>query len=84
MKGFNYILSISDISAKILSLGLPLIIGYFIYLIISINSHINTAKNVLIHIYTLWIEHIVMSLCIIVIGAIVFDITKKEIDLLNK
>ena len=84
MKGFNYILSISDISAKILSLGLPLIIGYFIYLIISINSHINTAKNVLIHIYTPWIEHIVMSLCIIVIGAIVFDITKKEIDLLNK
>ena len=84
MKGFNYTFSISDISAKILGFGLPLIIGYFIYLIISINSHTNTAKNVLIHIYTPWLEHIIMSLCIIVIGAIVFDITKKEMDLLYK
>ena len=84
MKRLKYMLSISDVSAKILGLGLPLIIGYFIYLIVSINSHTDTAKNVLIHIYLPWLEHIVMSLCIIVVGAIIFDITKKEIDLWYK
>ena len=76
--------SISKISLKILNLGLPLILGYFVYLIVSINSHINTAKEVLIHIYLPWIEYIMMSLCIIVVGAIFFDITKKEIDMRNK
>ena len=84
MKKLNYILSISDVSAKILRLGLPLIMGYFIYLIVSINSHTDTAKNVLIHIYLPWLEHIIMSLCIIVVGAIIFDITKKEIDMRYK
>ncbi len=84
MKKLNYKRSISDISAKILNFGLPLIIGYFIYLITSINSHRNTAQEVLIHIYLPWLEYIMMSLCIIVIGAIVFDITQKEIDMWNK
>ena len=84
MKKLNYELSISDISIKILSLGLPLIIGYLILLINSICSHTNTAKKVLIHIYLPWLEYIMMSLCIIVIGAIIFDITKKEIDFLSK
>ena len=84
MKKLNYELSISDISIKILSLGLPLIIGYLILLINSICSHTNTDKKVLIHIYLPWLEYIMMSLCIIVIGAIIFDITKKEIDFLSK
>ncbi len=84
MKKLAYTYTISDISAKILSLGFPLIIGYLVYLVISISSHTNTAKKVLIHIYLPWLEYIMMSLCIIVIGAIIFDITKKEIDMWNK
>ena len=78
------IYTLSDISAKILSLGFPLITGYLIYLVIAINSHTNTAKKVLIHMYMPQLEYVMMSLCIIVIGAIVFDITKREFDLLNK
>ena len=84
MERNNYRRSISDISAKILNFGLPLIIVYFIYLIFSIGTHQNTAKEVLIHTYLPWFEYIMMSLCIIVIGAIIFDITKKEIDMWNK
>ena len=84
MKKSAYRHSLSDISVKILKLGLPLIIGYLIYLVISIASHTNTAKKVLIHIYLPQLEYIMMSLCVIVIGAILFDITKKEMDMWNK
>ena len=83
MKNLNYTHSLSDISAKILKLGLPLILGYFLFLIISINSHSNTSKEVIIHIYLPWLEHIMMSLCILVLGAVIFDITKKELDIRN-
>ena len=84
MERNKYKRAISDISAKILNFGLPLILGYFIYLIFCICSHQNTAKEVLIHTYLPWFEYIMMSLCIVVLGAIVFDITKKEIDTWNK
>ena len=83
MKNLNYIHFLSDISAKILKRGLPVILGYFVYLILSVNSHTNTSKEVILHIYLPWLEHIMMSLCIIIFGAIIFDITKKELDMRN-
>ena len=72
--------NLSEISTKILIFGLPVIIGYFIYLIIAFNSHTNVSHHVLIHIYTLQLEYITASLVILVLGALLFDITEKEIN----
>jgi hypothetical protein len=72
--------NLSDISTKILIFGLPIVIGYFIYLIIAFNSHTDVSRHVLIHIYTPQLEYITSSLVILVLGALLFDITEKEMN----
>ena len=75
---------ISNISKKILCFGLPLIFLYLIYFIVVINSHANTSKDVLIHIYSPQIEYVIMSFTILMISSLLFDITEKELKLMNK
>ena len=72
--------NLSEISTKILIFGFPIVIGYFIYLIIAFNSHPNVSHHVLIHIYTPQLEYITASLVILVLGALLFDITEKELN----
>ena len=72
--------NLSEISTKILIFGLPIVIGYFIYLIIAFNSHPDISRHVLIHIYTPQLECITVSLVILVLGALLFDITEKELN----
>ena len=74
---------ISEISLKILLVGLPILIISFIYLIISFSMHKNTSQTVLLHIYTPQLEHFMMSLTILILGAILFDITCKELNIKN-
>ena len=72
--------NLSEISTKILIFGLPVVIGYFIYLISAFNSHPNISRHVLVHIYTPQLEYITVSLVILVLGALLFDITEKELN----
>ena len=71
----------TNISKTILYTGLPTIFLYLIYLIVSINSHSNTSREVIIHIYSPQLKHVILSLTILLIGALLFDITEKEIYL---
>lgn len=70
--------NISVISIKILLIGIPIMILCFSYLIISFTMQENVSKTVLLHIYTPQLEHFMMSLTIIITGALLFDITEKE------
>lgn len=72
--------NLSEISTKILIIGLPVIIVYFIYLIVAFNSHPDVSRHVLVHIYTPQLEYITVSLVILVFGALIFDITEKELN----
>jgi len=72
---------LSDISTKILIFGIPIIVGYFVYLIIAFNSHPNTSHEVLLHIYTPQLECITVSLVILVLGALLIDLTDKELKI---
>ena len=81
MKNEIYSLSIS--CTKILYAGCHIILAYLFYLIIAITSHTDTAKNVILHTYLPQFHNIVATLCIFVIGAIIFDITEKEMEIFN-
>ncbi len=70
---------ISRIASLILSVGLPIIAVYFVYIVISVISSTNTSPSVLVHTYSPQLEHIVMSLTLIIIGAVLMDISEKEI-----
>ncbi len=75
----NIIHSISVTSSKILLIGLPIMFLCFAYLIISFTAQENVSNVVLLHIYTPQLEHFMMSLTILIVGALLFDITEKEL-----
>ena len=78
MKRKNF--TLADITVKILRIGLPIILTYFIYLICALTSHKDVSKDVIIHVYSPQLEYIMASLAILIIGAILIDITAKEIE----
>ena len=69
----------SIISIKILLIGLPIIILCFIYLIISFTMHENVSQSVLVHTYKPQLESFMISLTLIVLGAIIIDISENEL-----
>lgn len=82
MKKRKYILC--DISTKILYAGLPVMLVYFVYLFISISSHENTSRDVLVHLYAPQLEYILMSLTLILLAALLFDIAEKDYETRKK
>ena len=76
--------TLSDISVKILLFGLPVIILSFIYLIISFTIHENVSQSVLVHTYTPQLESFMISLTSLILGAILIDITAKELENIKK
>jgi len=72
-------ITLSDIAAKLLILGLSIILLYLIYIACAILSETNTAAHVLTHLFAPQLEHIFMSLFLVVGGSLLLDISIKEI-----
>ena len=73
-------LTLTRTAAKLLMLGLSIISLYLIYIIAAILMQTNTSVAVLRHIFTPQIEHILMSLFLIVGGSLLLDLSIKEIN----
>ena len=80
----NIILNISVMSSRILLIGFPVMFLCFLYLILSFTTQDSVSNTVLLHTYTPQLEHFMMSLTIIITGALLFDITEKEYKLIKK
>ena len=72
-------ISLSDVAAKLLIAGLSVIIAYLIYIVVSILTMPNTNADVLKHVFAPQLEHILMSLMLVIGGSLLLDITIKEI-----
>lgn len=70
---------ISKIASTILKVGLPIMALYFVYIIVSVLSVKNTTPNVIANTYSSQLEHIFMSFTILIVGAVIMDITEKEL-----
>ena len=73
-------LTLSSIAAKLLILGLSVISLYLFYILVAILAKTNTSTDVLRHIFTPQLHHILMSLFLIVGGSLLLDISIKEIE----
>ena len=71
--------TLSDVAAKLLIVGLSIIIAYLIYRVAAILTETNTSSDVLTHIFAPQLEYIFMSLFLVVGGSLLLDITIKEI-----
>lgn len=76
MKKKLYLSSISEI---LLFMGLGIIIVYLIYILVSVISLERTSSDVLIHIFSPQLEYIIMSMTLIIVGALLLDVTAKEL-----
>ena len=75
---------LSHISTNILLYGLLSVFFCFMGILISFADHTDTSRQVLIHIYAPQVEHILMSITIVILASLIFDITDKELDLMQK
>ncbi len=76
----NKLYKLSRISKTILFTGLCLIAICLFIITNSILSHESTALSVILHIYAPQIEYVLMSLTIIIVASLLFDITYKELN----
>ena len=76
MKKKLYLSSISEI---LLFMGLGIIIVYLIYILVSVISLERTSSDVLIHTFSPQLEYIIMSMTLIIVGALLLDVTAKEL-----
>ena len=76
MKKKLYLSSISEI---LLFMGLGIIIVYLIYILVSVISLERMSSDVLIHIFSPQLEYIIMSMTLIIVGALLLDVTAKEL-----
>lgn len=77
----KYLLNVSPIAKKILSVGLSVISVYMVYLLIAVADHLKLGcSSVAVHIYSPQLEHVIMALTILILGTFAMDITEKELD----
>ena len=70
---------LSTASKILLISGLSIVLIYLVYIFISVLSLNSTSSLVLIHIFFPQLEHVLMSLTLIIIGALLLDVTAKEL-----
>ena len=70
---------LTPISKILLITGLTVVLAYLIYILISILLLKSTSSDVLVHIYSPQLEYIMMSLTLIISGALLLDVTAKEL-----
>ncbi len=70
---------LTPISKVLLISGLSLILIYLVYILLSALSLKSTSSDVLVHIYFPQLEHVIMSMTLIIIGSLLLDLTAKEI-----
>lgn len=63
----------------LLLLGMTVTLCYLLYIFTSIILSKSVSSSVLIHIYLPQLEHIIMSLTIIICGALTLDVTAKQL-----
>ena len=73
------IFHLSKIAEKLLIIGLTLIIGYLMYILVSLLFSKNVSNDVLVHMFSPQLEHVLMSLTLIVTGSLLLDVTAKEL-----
>ncbi len=71
--------SLSKVPARLLLIGLPVIIAYLVYIFISVMMSTDISADALIHIFGPQLEHIFMTLTILIIGSLLLDVSHKEI-----
>ena len=70
--------SFSDLSVKLLLVGLPTVLVYLFALLFMTISAGDIPGYVLAHIYSPMLEYIIMTLTIPVVGALVADIASRK------
>ncbi len=72
------LLNMSPTSKKMLEFGLPLLAVYFIYILIAVVSEYCRGASILIHVYSPQLEHIVMSLTLLILFSLIADVSEKQ------
>jgi len=70
---------LSPIATKLLIIGLTLVLGYLIYILVSLILAKNVSSDALVHTFSPQLEHVIMSLTLIVAGSLILDVTAKEL-----
>ena len=70
-------LSFSSLSLKLLHIGLPIVLVYLLALLSVLLSTPHLPPSVLSHLYLSSLEHIIMALTIVVLGALTADIAER-------
>lgn len=69
----------SVLSRRLLCSALPFLCLCLIWLMISVISCTDTSPDVITHTYTPALEHIMISLTLLILGALLLDISEKEL-----
>ncbi len=69
----------SQSALRLLVSGMSLLVIYFIYIFYAVWTHTTADTSVLIHLYFPLLEHVIMSLTILILGALLLDIAEKEL-----
>lgn len=70
---------LAPVSKILLISGLSVVLLYLVYILLSVLSFKSTSADVLVHIFSPQLEHVLMSLTLIVAGSLLLDVTAKEL-----